>query len=424
MRRIIVLAALAASTAFAASRVKFIDFRSIPRTVPGLRTLLGKEKNQDTRTAAALTLSNVMRQSGKPILAPETDVAVTVVLDAVFDQMAAPTDIYTWEKDNFGARGDILCREKALLYPGVVSAGWEKKFTRLLKGKRIDRGYLNSDCTLTVTAAKTPEEFWAWVDTKGWGILPHTVLATDNVARVGLTLFSKGSTGIAPRAEKPVYVGFVHREKESADWTLLSAEPVTQLDVRKQESNIFADNQKPTDDERKERLAQWMELVKALPPRASLTSLDQQYFLLQGTGADNITNKEKALLEPYRKHESALVRAAAELKLSRLGVATTPEALAALAVSLDSHPAEQNEVLRELYGLVGTNFEKSGAPCAPEEVSALHGVAVPKEKAEINRPDQCRVWESWAKLTLFNSNAKGVLFKKEESGWKMLGAYR
>jgi hypothetical protein len=269
VRRLMVLSVLAvAGAGWAAGRGKLIEFRNMPQTVPGLAKLLKTSKDQPFRTMASLSLDTMLRERGHELLETgEVDQVLGEVLKGLFTNMVADTDIYTWDKDNFGPRGDIVCKEKALVFPGRVSPSFERKYTVKVMGKRVDRGYLNQECSVLVSVAKTEDEWHQWTGSKGWGLNPHAVYVNDNVARIGVTLYSAGTTQVpTPKIERPIYVGFATREKDAAEWKLLSVEPPTSLDYRKQESNVFPADARTGEAEKKARLTFWMESVRMLNP--------------------------------------------------------------------------------------------------------------------------------------------------------------
>lgn len=426
VRRLLVVSALVAALAAHAGKGKMIEFRNLPQTIPGLQKLLkGPSKDQPFRTAGALLLDTLLRERGHEVLEPaEVDQMLGAVLRGLFNGMVADTDVYTWDKENFGPRGDIVCKEKVLVYPGRVTPAFEQKYTVKVQGKRVDRGYLNMECSVTVTAAKTEDEWHQWTAQKGWGINPHAVYASDDVARVGLTLYSAGnSVTPTPKAERPFYVGFVDRVKEGAEWKLMSIEPPTSLDYRKQESNIFPpDQQKPTEHEKKLRVAAWMESVRVLnPARDTFLGPEATIFAMPNSGADAIDAKEKWLLEPYRKADSPLVRASAELKLSKLGTATTPVALADLVAKV-KHPAVKNELIKELMRLIGPKLDAAPA-VSDEDKTNFQTLVSPDPKAPVGIKD-AKIDGDWARVRVFGLKLDGYVLRKSPDGWQILGTLR
>ncbi len=424
-RRLILIVTLAvAGIGWAAGRSKLIEFRNLPKDAPGLVRLLKTSKDQPFRTVASLSLDTLLRERGHELLeSAEVDQLLGEALTGLFNNMVADTDIFTWDRENYGPRGDIVCKEKALVYPGRVSLSFERKYTVKVQGKRVDRGYWGQECTLTVTTAKTEDEWHQWTASKGWGINPHAVFVNDNVARLALTLYSPGTSQTpTPRPERPIYVGFGVREKEDSDWKLLAVESPTSIDYRKQESNIFPPDQKPGEAEKKARVAFWMESVRVLNPvRENFVGTELTLFNMPSSGPDAVDNKDKWMLEPYRKADSPLVRAAVELKLSRMGTGTTPAVLGELATQV-RHPAIRNELIRELLRVVGPRLD--AAPAASEEDKAAFVAVVspdPKNPAIVK---ELKVDGDWARLRVSNQKIDGFVLKKFTDGWQIIGTMR
>lgn len=425
VRRSFVLALLAvASVAFAGGRGKIIDFKNLPKTVDGLAKLLkGPSKDQPFRTVAALSLDTLLRERGHEVLeTAEVDQIFGEVMKGIFTNMVADTDIYTWEKDNFGPRGDIVCKEKVLVYPGRITPTFERKYTVKVMGKRIDRGYLNQECSVTVTAAKTEDEWHQWTAQKGWGLNPHAVYADDNVARIAVALYSAGTSSVpTPKPERPIYVGFADRAKEGAEWKLLSVEPMTSLDYRKQESNVFPADAKPGEAEKKLRVAFWMESVRVLnPTRETFIGTEATLFAMPASGPDAIDGKDKWLLEPYRKSDSPLVRASAELKLSRMGTATTPAALAELIGKVNL-PAVKAELVKELLRLIGAKLDAAPAATDEEKTALQAVVSDPKNPIGVK---ELKIDGEWARLRVFGVKFDGYLLRKTNDAWAIVGQIR
>jgi hypothetical protein len=425
VRRLVLLVVLAVTGAgWAAGRQKLIEFRNMPTTVPGLAKLLKTSKDQPFRTAAALSLDTMLRERGHELLETgEVDQILGEALKGLFNNMVADNDIYTWDRDNFGPRGDIVCKEKALVFPGRVSPSFERKYKVKVMGKRVDRGYVGQECSVVVAAAKTADEWHQWSAGTGWGINPHAVFISDNVARIAITLYSPGNTQVpTPKIERPIYVGFASREKEDTEWKLLAVEPPTNLDYRKQESNIFPPDSKPGESEKKARLAFWMESVRLLnPARESFIGNEMTLFSMAASGADAVEGKDKWMLEPYRKSDSPLVRASAELKLSRMGTATTPLALSELITKVQ-HPAVRNELIKELLRLIGAKLDAAPKP-SEEETATLVALVSPDPKTPV-MVKELKIDGEWARLRIFNSKNDGFLFKKSNDGWQILGVMR
>ncbi|MBX7101178.1 MAG: hypothetical protein K1X89_25910 [Myxococcaceae bacterium] len=420
MRRTIVLAcALAAFPALA--KVKVIDFHTLPQSAAGLTALLQKEKAAPVRLAASQVLDELIRKKPVELGAADADQVVAAALDGVFEHMAAPTDLYTWEKDVFGPRGDVLCRENAKLSPGHVSPGFDKRFTKTLKGKRIDRGYLNSPCTLSVTAAQGLSDFHQWT-AKGWGIEVGQVLVAEvdksgaQVARVGLAFVSPGSSLGPPALERPTYVGFALRPKAGEPFALLSVEPPAVLDVRKQPCTLCSSDGKPTDAERHLRLFSDFEHLALVNLAAKeLSPADREAFTLD---AAQLTAKDKAWLEPWQTSESVVLRAAAALKGSKVGANVPPASLAELVPSLP-HPWLKTRLVEELVRVLGPALDQGVAPAEADQ-KAMWNSAVEKALQSNNTVYDAKVAQGFARLKV--SNTPGYLFRQSASGWVLLGS--
>ena len=420
----LVLLVAAASTSWA--RGKIIDFKRLPQTDPGLVEFLAKSKDQPFRIAASIVLDTHLREKGREVKeAPEVDQVLDAVLGKLFENMVADTDIYTWDKDNYGPRGDVVCKNKVLVYPGRVSPTFEKQYALKVNGKRIDRGYVGQDCTLTASAAQSEEEWHQWTATKGWGLNPHAVFIGDNVARIGVTFYSPGTAAVpTPRVERPVYIGFVSRAKDTEPWKVLSVEPPVAIDYRKQESNVFpVDSSKPTEYEKKLRLANWMEAVRILNPiHENFLGQEGTFFQMAGQGNDVLDPyKDKGLIELYRKAESPLVRAAAELKLSKMGDPPDTTAFADLIGAL-KHPAARTEVIRGLVKAFNDRFNANAA--ANEADTAALALLISPDPKKPVPVRELKIVDDIARMRVTGQKFDGWLFRKFDDGWQILGPIR
>jgi hypothetical protein len=423
MRRSLLLVGLVIASASWA-RPKNIDLKILPQSTAGLVSLLRTSRDQSYRTMAAMALDSQLRERGHELNAPpESEQLLDLVLGQLFRNMVADTEIYTWDKDIFGPRGDVVCKDKVLVFPGRVTAGFERKYTVKVQGRRIDRGFLDQVCTVVVAAAKTEDEWHQWTSQKGWGINPHPVFVSDNAARIGLTLYSPGTPAVpSAKMERPFYVGFGWRPKDDDDWKLLSVEPPIALDYRKQECNIYPPDTRPAEAEKKLRLAIWMEGVRVLNPLHEVfLGTEASQFLMNTSGADSLDSKEKWMLEPYRKSDSALVRAAAELKLSRLGTATSATSLADLIVAT-KHPAARNELILELLRLVGAKFDAGPVATEDDKAELVKLISPdPKNPALVR---EVKIVDDLARLRVVNQKIDGWVFRKFPDGWQILGQIR
>lgn len=416
---------LLAGTAFA-GKGKIIDFKRLPQTDPGLIEFLAKaSKDLPFRIAGALVLDTHIREKGHEVTnAAEADPVIEAVLGQVFDNMGLPNEIYNWDPNGFAPRSDMVCKEKVLIYPGRVSPTFSRKYTVKMAGKHIDQGYVGTDCTVTAFSAKTEEEWHEWTSKKGWGVNPHAVFVGENVARAAFTFYSKGSATVAtPKVERPVYVGFVVRAKDTEAWKVLSVEQPISSDARKQECNAFPLESKPSDYEKKLRMANWMEAVRVLNPiHENFVGTEGTIFQLNGTGNDQLDPaKDKGLLEPYRIAASPLVRAAAELKLSRMGDPATPTVFGDLIATL-KHPAARNELIRELVKVLAPRFNEN-APANDADTKAMVELVSPdpKNPASVR---ELKIVDDIAKMRITGQKFDGWLFRKVDDGWQILGPIR
>ena len=74
------------------------------------------------RDALMLQLDAKLREKGAPLDDPEQlDALAGLMFQRILEDMAAPGEVWTWEGDD-APRGDVLIREKLLLFPGRVSS--------------------------------------------------------------------------------------------------------------------------------------------------------------------------------------------------------------------------------------------------------------------------------------------------------------
>lgn len=417
-------------TAFAVqARVKMLDLKKPPTTPPALVPLLLKEpkgKPSPAKVKLSLALDEALRTKGTALTQEAADQAIAVVLDGVFDHMAAGTDFYVWDKDTFSPRSDVLCRETAVLFPGRASPGFSKKFTKTNQGKRIDRGYLGSPCTVTVSTAPSMEAARA-ASAKGWAIWVHEVLAAEvdpkaqsQVARVGLTFISPPSGSAPPKWERPFYVGFALKPKADEPWALLSVEGPATKDWRQQPCNLCSTDGRANDVERHLRFDASLEVLRALDEKQPRLSDDEQAaFLIEGTNADAVGPKDKAWLQQRKADASAVVKGAVALKLVKLGEKKTPEELVALADALP-HPWLKAQVVQQLVKAIGADLT-AGAAATGDELKALSDAAVPAAERASNQVYETKVAGGFAKVMVTNIRETGFLYRKGDGGWVLVG---
>lgn len=401
MRRPLVLA-VALLAASSPARPKLIELRSLPQAPKALAAALAKEKPGALREALVSLLETKLREQGAEVSDPdELDALAAATFQKIFDDMAAPTEVWTWEGDD-GPRGEVLIRERVLLLPGRTTSGFSRRYTVRPKGKRIDRGYLDTDCTVEVGVAKSEPDWHAWVERKGWGAALHPVLATDDVARVVVSLLSPGTSGSpAPRHERPVWVAYFKKEK--AGWQVLDFQPATAKEQRLQEANVLPSDpkEKLTDAQRKLVLALRMEDVKLInPARTVFLGREASWFSLAGLTECPVDAKTLEWLDPYRTSEHPLVRAAAVLKVVSLGGAVQPSELLD-AITQVRVRAVQAEAMKALDALLEGGAEAVG----DEDRAAL---------AKLGGGDDVKVLKGVARVKVGN---KLQFFKKGESGW-------
>lgn len=402
-RAVLILSLAAASAAVARPKSKMIEFRSLPSSPKALVTALEKEKPGKWRDQLQWALETKLRDVGTDLTDPDAvDALTTQMFQAIFDDMAAPNDIWVWESGT-SPRGDVLVRKTVLLLPGTNSSGYEHAFTVSPKGKRIDRGYLNTPCTVKVLVAKSPAEWHATVETKGWGAFLHGVKRLDGVVRVGVTLLSPGKESAAtPTHERPVWVGFFTEGDKPGDFTLVNFEPARAKDQRYQESNLMPEKYgKWTEAQRRHVLAVRMEDVRTLNPgRTAFIAGEAKWFSLEGLSDSAVDAKSVKLLDPYRTSDAPLVRAAAVLKAAALGGEVAPKELVDVLTSVKVESV-QRDASSQLEKLLGGSTEVVSA----EDLDAL-------KKA--GGGDAVKVLKG---VALVKGSAKVAFFTKGDAGW-------
>jgi uncharacterized protein (DUF1778 family) len=309
-----------------------IDLTEKPSNPQFLATQLEKTKPGKAYDELEWRLIDQVREKGTELTDPDAlDAMTELMLQRIFDEMAAPTDIFRWDGDD-SPRGDVLLREKLKLLPGRNSSGFLKSFTVAPDGKRIDRAYARQKLTVEVSVAKSEAEWQAWVETKGWGAALHPVLVNDGVAVVALTLLSPGKKDFpSPHHERPVWVAVFRKVKAGAPWEQLIFDSVQSKDQKLQETNLITPGPpgKWTEPQRKLVLALRLEDVRLLN-NAHLTFLgqDAKWFSLDGLTDAPVDARHVGWLDDARMSEQPLVRAAAALKAYSLGGTVTAQELA------------------------------------------------------------------------------------------------
>jgi hypothetical protein len=320
---VLLLQLAAAATATARPKSTFFEIKSLPSSVKGLAAVVEKEKPSDFRKQAIWAMETKLREHGEELTDLDAiDSLADEMLKRVLDDMAGNTEIYTWEGDD-APRGDLLIRETLYVLPGRTTSGFSKKYTVRPMGKRIDRAYRNTDCTLRVVVAKSVPEWFTHVESKGWGVSFDTIRVTDSVARVVMRLVSKGGTEPASlRHERPVWVAFFKQEAVGGPWNSVLFNPAAAQLQRDQETTMVPANpkEKLTDAMKQHLLAIRVgDLALINPNRSTLHDSEARWTSLNGLSGSVVDAKTIGWLDVLRMDDDALVRAAGVLKIVSLG---------------------------------------------------------------------------------------------------------
>jgi hypothetical protein len=322
---------VAAAGGWAKGKGKYVDLRSVPKTVTTLSEALPREKKDPTKRAAiALTLDDMLRAKPEVTDPKLYDELAGALFNDVLDKMCEPSEVFSTDHDpeKWNPRADVFFRETVKVFPSRVSPELHRKYTKKPQGKNIDRGYRGQAATLEFQTAESIDAFHAWTDTKGWGVIIHEAHVDTGVARIGLTWVSPG-TPEKPGGhfEHPSWIAFYKQPKPGVGtFQLLAIEPETATDWRDQPLNLVPPKTEPNDLSRKLRLAVWMDNVRALPVRPAFMGDEEKVFNLDAEGGeDRLEGAQLTLLDAYRGEASpAMVRAAAELKVAALGGNANP----------------------------------------------------------------------------------------------------
>ncbi|MCU0695598.1 MAG: hypothetical protein MUC96_03590 [Myxococcaceae bacterium] len=412
MRLLVLSCVLVASAALARPKSTFIEIKNLPGTVKGLAGVLEKEKPGDFRTQALWAMETKLREKGTEVTEPDVvDGLLDETLRRIFEDMAAASEIYKWEGDD-APRGDVLIRGVTLVFPGRASSGFSKSYTVRPQGKRIDRAYLNTDCTVKVQVAKSPAEWFTHVETKGWGVAMDPVLATDGVHRVVVRLFSKGGTEPPSiRHERPVWVGFFRQEATGGPWNPLVFNPAEAKLARDQETTLLpvdpktmaADPKvKPTDAMKQHVLAVRLgDLAFINPARAALHETEQRWTSLNGLSGAVVDEKTVKWIEPLRTSDDALTRAVVVLKLASLGVEVLPDELFDVVVNV-----KQARVQAEALLVINKRIDASTDAPAEADTAVL---------TKLGATNELKVWRTLARA----KGGSGLkYFRKGPNGWE------
>lgn len=417
--------ALLTLAAPALAKVKILENKNYPGSVPGLAEAIARAKDPRDRIAMGLLLDEKLREKGAEVTDPALVApAFELVLDGALSLMAGPGEVWTWDGQGSSPRADVLCRQKVLAFPGRLPANFSKSYTKKLEGKKLDRGLQGQSCTLEVTVAPTEADWHKTIEAgKTWGLIVHTASRAEGVMRLGLHFVSpSASTSSAPARERPALVGFVRAPKKSEEgvaWVFVDVPPILAKDWREQEVNLVTAQRRPSDAERRARLAAWAEDVRTLnPDRKAWLDSEQRLFLLRGFPLDK---KELGLLDRYRTHGSALVHAAVELKRAELLNTLEPDTFAAAVEGLPLYMKDLLvlELLKQVNGPL-----EIGA-----EVSAVDLAEIKKAIASDSRVTNAEVkaakgWGAFAKVQVEGLARPFVLVHRTEAGWVVLGEAR
>ncbi len=403
---IVVFLLLTAAPAFA-GKVKFIEVVD-PNALSSPRAMLAAlepMKPGPARDALMLQLDTKLREKGAPLDDPEQlDALAGLMFQRILEDMAAPGEVWTWEGDD-APRGDVLIREKLLLFPGRVSSEFKKDITVTPKGKRIDRSYADTACKVTVQPAKSEPEWNGWVETKGWGAAMHEVKWMDDVARVAVTVTAPGKAGMpGPKHQRPAWIGYFKRPKKSEPWTVGLFAPTQAKEQKAAEANVSSLDAKvqATEQHKKLVLALRMEDVRMIPPtRTALTPHEANWFSLKGLTGSPVDAKTQGWLEPYRADVSPMVRAAAVVKLLELGGKAKGGELADILVNV-----RLTQVVADAQALLDAMLDAGDAALTDEQKGSLAQLAGAGEVRSL--PDVVRV----------KSQGKVTYFRKAPYGWE------
>ncbi|MEW5743293.1 MAG: hypothetical protein AB1938_30570 [Myxococcota bacterium] len=407
MRLVVLCVSLASVAAVAKPKSVMMEFRSVPSSPKAMAKVLTTEKPGAFRDKVLDALEAKLREKGEPLEDPDAIDAMTgVMLDKIFEDMADATDIWVWEA-NESPRGDLLIRETLKLYPGQNSTGFTKSITVSPKGKRIDRGYLNTPCTVQVSVAKSPADWHAEAEKHGkWVAALHPVKQSEGVARVALSLFSPGrGDPPAPRHERPVWLVYFRQEAPGTPWEPLFFSPAEAKEQKLQEVNVLPGDGKAklTDAQRQLVLDVRMQDLRFInPDRKTLTKEELKWVSLEGLTTSPVDAKRVAWLDPYRLSDVPLVRAVAMLRTAQLGGTV---GVAEVVKALETVKAVP--VQAEALSLLGKLLEASTEPVTDADKAAL----------EKDGATDARVVEDVARVRKGN---KSVFYKRAGAGWQVI----
>lgn len=393
----------------AAARPKSVmmEFRSVPSSPKAMAKVLATEKPGAFRNKVIDALETKLREKGEPLDDPDAIDAMTgVMLEHVFEDMAAQNDVWVWEA-NEAPRGDVLIRDTVKLLPGQNTTGFTKSVTVSPKGKRIDRGYLNTPCTVQVSVAKSEADWFAESEKNGkWVAAVHPVKQLDGVAQVALSLFSPGKgEPPAPRHERPVWVAFFKQDAPGTPWELMWFDPAVAKDQKLQEANLLPGDGKTklSDAQKQLVLALRMEDVRLINPnRKTLTKDELKWVSLEGLSGSVVDAKHVAWLAPYLTSDSPMVKAVAVLRTAQLGGEVKVADVVWVIETVKAVPV-QAEAMGLLSKLVAAH---------PEPVSETDQAVLAKDRA-----DEVQIFGEVARVRRGSQN---TFYKKGNAGWQLI----
>ncbi|MEW6435525.1 MAG: hypothetical protein AB1730_28855 [Myxococcota bacterium] len=384
-----------------------LEFRNVPASPKAMAKLLATEKPGAFRNKVIDALETRLREKGEPLDDPDAIDAMTAVMfERILEDMAAKTDVWVWEA-NESPRGDLLIRETVKLLPGQNTTGFTKSVTVSPQGKRIDRGYLNTPCTVQVTVAKSEADWYAEVEKNGkWVAAVHPVKQSEGIARVVVSLFSPGKgEPPAPRHERPVWVAFFKQEAPGTPWELMWFDPAVAREQKLQEANLLPGDGKAklSDAQKQLVLALRMEDVRLInPKRKTLTKDELKWVSLEGLSGPVVDARHVGWLEGYRSSESPMVRAVAVLRIAQLGGEVRPAELVNAIETVMALPV-QAEAMGVLSRLVAASTEP---------VSEADRAVLAQDRA-----DEVQILGDIARVRRGSQN---TFYKRGEAGWKVI----
>lgn len=393
----------------AAARPKSVmmEIRNVPGSPKAMAKVLATEKPGAFRGKVIDALETKLREKGEPLDDPDAVDAMTgVMFEHLFEDMAAQSDVWVWEA-NESPRGDVLIRGTVKLLPGQNTTGFKKSVTVSPKGKRIDRGYLNTPCTVELSVAKSAADWHAEVEKNGkWVAAVHPVKQLEGVALVAVSLFSPGKgEPPAPRHERPVWLAFFKQDAPGTPWELMWFDPAVAKEQKLQEANLLPGDAKAklSDAQKQLVLALRMEDVRLInPERKTLTKDELQWVTLEGLSGAVVDAKHVAWLAPYLASESPMVKAVAVLRTAQLGGEVKVADVVSAIEKVKAVPV-QAEAMGLLSKLVAAH---------PEPVSEADQAALAKDRA-----DEVQIFGEVARVRRGSQN---TFFKRGSAGWELI----